>query len=103
MTPTRTATPAEAGGVVLFPNPATGPGPVTLQVTLSSSGQVQISVFTTGFRKVNTMTLSNVPAGTTDVALPLTDQQGTPLANGLYYVVVRTPEGRFITKLMILR
>jgi arabinan endo-1,5-alpha-L-arabinosidase len=103
MTSTRTATPAETGGVVLFPNPATGPGPVTLQVTLSSAGQAQISVFTTAFRKVNTITLSNIPAGTTDVALPLTDQQGTPLANGLYYVVVRTPQGRFITKLMVLR
>jgi arabinan endo-1,5-alpha-L-arabinosidase len=102
-TATPTSTPTGTGGVVLFPNPATGPGPVTLQVTLSSAGQVQISVFTTAFRKVNTMTLSNVPAGTTDVALPLTDQQGTPLANGLYYVVVRTPQGRFITKLMILR
>jgi hypothetical protein len=89
--------------VVLFPNPATGPGPVTLQATLSSAGQVQISVFTTAFRKVDTLTLSNVPAGTTDVALALNDQQGRPLANGLYYVVVRTPQGRFITKLMILR
>jgi hypothetical protein len=88
---------------VLFPNPATGPGPVTLQVSLSSPGQVQITVFTTAFRKVNTITLSNVPAGTTDVVLPLTDQEGTPLANGLYYVVVRTSQGRFTTKLMILR
>jgi hypothetical protein len=89
--------------VVLFPNPATGPGPVTLQITLSSSEQVQILVFTTAFRRVNEITLSNVPAGTTDVALPLTGQQGTPLANGLYYVVVRTSQGRFITKLMVLR
>ena len=102
-TPTRTVTPAETGGVVLFPNPATGPGPVKLQVTLPSTGQVQISVFTTAFRRVNEITISNVPVGTTDVALPLTDQQGTSLANGLYYVVVRTSQGRFIAKLMVLR
>jgi hypothetical protein len=70
---------------------------------LSSAGQVQISVFTMAFRRVNEITLPNVPAGTADVALPLSDQRGTPLADGLYYIVVRAPQGRFITKLMILR
>ena len=60
-------------------------------------------IFTTAFRRVNEITLPNVPAGTTDVALPLTDQKGTPLANGIYYVVVHTSQGRFITKLMVLR
>jgi hypothetical protein len=89
--------------VVLFPNPAAGPGPVTLQASLSSGGRVQISVFTTAFRRVNEITLPNVPAGTTDIALPLTDQRGKPLANGLYYVVVQTAQGRFIVKLMVVR
>jgi rhamnogalacturonan endolyase len=103
VTPTRTSTPAATSVVVLFPNPATGPGPVTLNLHLSTAGRVQISVFTTAFRRVNEITLSNVPAGTTDVALPLTDREGTPLADGLYYVVVTTPQGRFVVKLMILR
>jgi hypothetical protein len=52
---------------------------------------------------VNEITLPNVPAGTTDIALPLTDQRGKPLANGLYYVVVQTAQGRFIVKLMVVR
>jgi hypothetical protein len=103
ITPTRTSTPAGTNGVVLFPNPAEGPGPVTLQITLSTAGKVQISVFTTAFRRVNEVTLPNVPAGTTDIALPLADQGGKPLANGLYYVVIQTPQGRFVIKLMVLR
>jgi hypothetical protein len=77
---------------------------VTIQVSLGSpASQVTIEVFTLAFRKVNTITLSNVPAGISDIALPLTDREGMPLANGLYYVVVQTPQGRFITKLIILR
>jgi rhamnogalacturonan endolyase len=103
VTPTRTSTPTGTGVVVLFPNPVTGPGPVTLQIHLSNPGQVSISVFTTAFRRVNEITLSNVPAGITNEALPLTDKEGTPLANGLYYVVVNTPQGRFVVKLMVLR
>jgi rhamnogalacturonan endolyase len=103
LTASRTSTPSATSIVVLFPNPVTGPGPVTLNLHLSTAGRVQISVFTTAFRRVNEITLSNVPAGTTDVALPLTDREGTPLADGLYYVVVTTPQGRFVVKLMILR
>jgi hypothetical protein len=64
---------------------------------------VTIEVFTTAFRRVNEITLFNVPAGLNDIALPLTDREGAPLANGLYYVVVQTPQGRFVTKLLILR
>lgn len=33
----------------------------------------------------------------------LTDNWGTPLANGLYYLVIERPEGRVIEKLLILR
>jgi hypothetical protein len=89
--------------VVLFPNPVTGPGPVTLQVSLKSPGRVQISVYSTAFRRVNEIILPDVPAGTNDLSLPLTDRQGNPLANGLYYVVVQTPQGRSIIKLLVLR
>jgi hypothetical protein len=103
LTASRTSTPAGFNSVVLFPNPAAGPGPVTLQVDLSSAGRVQISVFTTAFRRVNEVSLPNVPAGTTDIALPLTDERGKPLANGLYYVVVQTSQGRFIVKMMVIR
>jgi hypothetical protein len=77
---------------------------VTIQISLSSpADRVQILLYTTAFRRVNEITLPGVPAGTSNLSLPLTDRKGNPLANGLYYVVVRSPQGRFILKLLILR
>jgi hypothetical protein len=87
--------------VVLYPNPV-GAGPVTLNPGLSSSSTVKVELFTVAFRKVNELTFSQVPAGGT-VSIPLTDKKGTPLASGLYYVVVTTDQGRTILKLLVLR
>lgn len=106
LTPTAsiTSTPPASGGLVVFPNPASGPGPVTLRLTLSNpADQVEIAVYTLAFRRVDNLTLRDVPSGTTDVALPLTDEWGHPLADGLYYIVARTPQGRFTTRLLVLR
>ena len=73
-------------------------------ITLSApANQVTVSVYTTSFRRVNEIVLTNVPAGTSEETLPLTDRSGVPLANGLYYIVVHTPQGRFLSKLIVLR
>jgi hypothetical protein len=89
---------------VIFPNPAQGPGPVTLQFWLGSSApRVEIKIFTTAFRMVREMSLANAPAGINQVTLDLLDKWGAPLANGLYYVVVVTPQGRSVGRLLILR
>jgi flagellar hook assembly protein FlgD len=91
------------GGVAVFPNPAAG-NIVTLQVTLAAgSSEVRIEIFTLSFRKVNEIVLKNVPAGVTRVTYDLTDSKGSPLANGLYYIVVRSSQGRFVTKMLVLR
>lgn len=75
-----------------------------MQLVLPSpAAQVEVMVFTPSFRKVNEAVLGNVPEGTSDVALPLADRWGKPLANGLYYVVLRAPQGRFIAKMLVLR
>ncbi len=105
-TPTGTpsTTPTPEATMIVYPNPATGPGPVTVQVSLVSfAAQVKVEVFTLAFRKVNQITLFNVSAGILDISLPLTDRDGKPLANGLYYVVIQTPQGRFVTKLLVVR
>jgi hypothetical protein len=65
-------------------------------------GTVRIEVFTTAFRKVNAPPPSQQAGGAT-VDLPLTDKGGSPLANGLYYVVVNSPAGKSILKLLLLR
>ncbi len=90
--------------MVVYPNPVSGPGPVTIQVNLTQKESlVRVEIFTLAFRKVNEIDLTQVPAGTTSVSVPMTDRGGKPLADGLYYVVVQMPQGRLVTKLLVLR
>ena len=104
VTSTLTPTPVTRSTVIIFPNPATGPGPVTFQISLASGAStVEIDIFTLSFRKVNTIILRNVPSGVTDVSYNLTDKWGAPLSNGIYYVVIRTTQERLVSKLMILK
>jgi hypothetical protein len=60
-------------------------------------------VFTTAYRKILEENLGSMPAGMNNVALTLRDSKGKPLANGVYYLVVTTEEGRAIGKLVIMR
>jgi arabinogalactan endo-1,4-beta-galactosidase len=104
-TPTRTAsgTPTPPPGLspVLYPNPASG-GTVTLDPALAGTSEVEVSVFTTAFRKVQEKTYRQVGAGQT-VTLELKDRGGTPLTDGLYYLVGATNRGRFLLKFLVLR
>ncbi len=99
-TTTKTATPSAKPTVVVYPNPATG-GTVQLNPDLTSESNVSIEIFTIAFRKVNTLNYSNIQPGES-VPIPLSDSWGTPLASGLYYVVVQTNQGRSVVKLLIL-
>jgi hypothetical protein len=103
-TATATPTPGPIGGMpVLYPNPVSGPGPVTIQLpNYPGSEVVTIQVFTTAFRMVNSLPPKS-EAGGSHVTLPLTDRNNRPLANGLYYVVVNSPAEKSILKLLILR
>lgn len=62
-----------------------------------------MEVFTVGGRKVREMDLGEVITDTMTVTLALTDTSGTPLANGLYYLVFRVSSNQAIGKLLILR
>lgn len=89
---------------LLYPNPVNGPGPAFIQVGFGSNeAWVEMKVFTTGFRKVKDKTLENVAAGINNLPLDLNDDWGKPLANGLYYVVLTTPENKYVLKLLVLR
>jgi len=87
--------------VVVYPNPSTG-GTVELNPDLTTESDVSVEIFTIAFRKVNSLNYSNVQPGAS-VPIPLVDKTGTPLASGLYYVVVQTNQGRSIVKLLLLR
>ena len=77
---------------------------MNLQFTISRfASQVTIKLFTTSFRMIKEITLNNVPAGLVQTQLDIKDNAGIPLANGLYYVVVTTPQGRAVGKLLVSR
>jgi hypothetical protein len=102
-TPMATATgTASTGKMVLYPNPADGTQPVGLHLNLTSPSNVKVQIFTTAFRKVLEQSFPQQPVGV-DVAFNLVDQWGTPMASGLYYVVVTVNGHRSILKLLILR
>jgi hypothetical protein len=63
---------------------------------------VTIGVFTVAFRKVQERTYTQVTPGAS-ITLDLTDDHGTLLANGLYYVVIEAQGEKFTTKLLVLR
>jgi hypothetical protein len=125
LTPTKTATPTKTptpGGMVstlgssdnpsptpagmgplLIPNPADGTVPVKLQgLDLEPGAPVKVQVFTLSYRKIWEQVIP--PTSSHDaVEIPLSDQWGTPLANGLYFVIASAGSERWTGKLMVLR
>jgi hypothetical protein len=75
---------------------------VNILPPLTKVSDVKVQIFTLGFRKVNEMVFPQVLPGVS-VSINLVDRWNKPLANGLYYIVVITDQGRSIAKLMIIR
>ena len=105
-TPTPTSTPtSEPKGKptpIIYPNPAPGPTVNILPPPYSGFSDVNVKIFTVAFRKVKEQNYSNIPSGQA-VPLELTDRWGTPLASGMYYVMVNTNGGRSFGKLLVQR
>jgi hypothetical protein len=64
---------------------------------------LDIKVFTVAFRKINAWEYTHLSQGVYEFPITLKDQWGTPLANGLYYVVAEVNGDRKIIKLLVLR
>jgi hypothetical protein len=64
---------------------------------------MRVKLYTTAFRMVQEVTLPNLPAGPVKTQVPLVDKKGHLLANGLYYIVIFTPQGHSVGKLLITR
>ena len=106
MTPSATATltPVSGTQVLVYPNPSTGLAPGHVRITgLTGRSYVTVELFTVAFRKVWKESLGQMGPGTVDFTIPLTDQTGAAIANGVYYVDVRIDGKHFIEKLMIMR
>jgi hypothetical protein len=103
VTKSPTMTPTPVSTVVAYPNPCTGPGPVWIKLPLTGVTSVEITLYTTAFRKIQDRHFGQVEPGM-DLPLNIEDKWGTPLANGLYYIYVVLPQGKhWVSKLMILR
>jgi len=87
---------------VIYPNPVTGTTVNVLPKAYSGISNVEVEIFTVSFRMVQEETFVNVPSGVA-VTVQLTDKWGKPLANGLYYLVVKTNGGQSVGKLLIIK
>jgi hypothetical protein len=101
---------------VIYPNPSDGTQSVTVQVSLAQQADtVKLQIFTLAFRSVQDMTVTslspNVTASTVTgasdktwkIQIPASDKWGSPLASGLYYVVITSYNKKAIAKMLILR
>src|ERR1039458_5215773 len=85
--------------------PALNPSATLKAMGFSRQGAgypVKVQVYTIGQRKVKEAFYPNALPGSS-VTLDLIDKGGAPLANGLYFVAVTTPNGKSILKLLVLR
>ncbi len=105
LTPPITSTPPAAQETaVVYPNPYSGTNTAQVEITLGETADdVVVSVFTTAFRKVGETHYGVQPSGRVNLPLAVRDQGGTPLANGLYYLVVKTSQGRSVLKWIVAR
>jgi hypothetical protein len=81
--------------------PATGSTLVASTVAGRTPTDVKVTVFSTSQRKLKEQIFPKVLPGSA-VVLDLVDRTMTPLANGLYYVVVTIDQKRTVLKLLIL-
>jgi hypothetical protein len=90
--------------MVIWPNPVRDAGLVQAQVTLPSPAyKAKLKLFTLSGRKIYEETIGALPQGSSTLTIPLNDNGGAPIANGLYYVVVNISSGNIIGKLLITR
>jgi len=55
------------------------------------------------YRKIAEWIYPSLPPRVNDLPLPVKDKWGTPLANGLYYLVINKSDGRTILKMIVLK
>ena len=101
-TVTITSTPQAVTTPIVFPNPSSG-GPVNVMPpSYTGTADVKIQIFTTAFRMVQERPYPTLPYG--PIKIYMQDDWGTPLASGLYYVVITVnSHQRSIAKLLLLR
>src|SRR5581483_6239476 len=99
-----TAGTAQDVAPILYPNPVKDSGPAVIHLGLAKDADhVEIKLFTTAYRRVRYLAYLNVPAGLVDLPVETKDDWGKPLANGIYYMFLTTPDKKYHLKMLILR
>jgi hypothetical protein len=97
-TPTFTATAATVPVVgPPYPDPVTGPYPISVNVQVPGPSTVTMDIFTTAFRKIATQSIQ--VAGSSAVSWDMRDKWGTPVADGLYYLRIHVTGPQHLTKI----
>ncbi|HJT24418.1 MAG TPA: hypothetical protein VJ873_07560, partial [bacterium] len=101
-TATSTSTPQPVTTPIVFPNPSNG-GPINVMPpAYQGTADVTVQLYTTAFRKVQEQSYSSLPYG--PLKINMLDEWGSPLASGLYYVVITVDaHHRTVAKLLLLR
>jgi hypothetical protein len=81
--------PAVAPALMVAPNPARGP--VAMRYEVPADGRVRIGVYDVSGRKVRTIVDRKIRSGSRDFVWDLTDQLGSPVAPGAYYIRYEGP------------
>jgi hypothetical protein len=77
---------------------------VTLLIRLNDPiNKESLKIYTLAFRKINAWEYPDLPKGVYEFPIELKDEWGTPLANGLYYVVTEVNGQRKVLKLLVIR
>src|SRR5579871_2995561 len=105
--PAGSPTPKDSGAAIgtplPYPNPVYG-GASSVEVRLwfgADDTHGRLEVMTVSGRRVEEIALGTVQRGTMTVSLPLSDSRGVPLANGVYFLVVKTTTGQAVGKMLI--
>jgi hypothetical protein len=103
-TPTATVTPEPSlgGKPVLWPNPVQNGDEVQLILNSSIAGKAHVTCYTSSFRRVGEQSW-NLAVGEAKRMVALKDDDGKPFANGLYYLIVEGPDGKWTLKFLVLR
>jgi hypothetical protein len=101
LTPTPTLVPTRLDGI--YPNPCKNGGTTNIFLNLAGSGNIRVRVWTVAYRKIADWNYYAWTSGLSSFSLPLNDQWGNPLSNGLYYLVVDKPDGRAIFKMIVIK
>jgi hypothetical protein len=84
-----------------FPNPF-NPS-TTIEFSLPTTGPVSLIVYDVLGRRVRTLVAGQQPAGTHRIVWDATNDRGGRIASGVYFYILKTPQGEQRRKMVVLR